>query len=94
MADKRDGFLFVARSDSYRHAATKQGVVNLVGNVKEITRDGQGGYFEVGGGFMSVPFEARVTRSESIPENRVTTDLGFRCAKSIDTQDPEGPSTR
>lgn len=93
-ADKRDGFLFVARSDSYRHAATKQGVVNLVGNVKEITRDGRGGYFEVGGGFMSVPLEARVTRSESIPENRVTTDLGFRCAKSIDTQDPEGPSTR
>ena len=94
VADKRDGFLFVARSNSYRHAATAQGVVNLVGNVKEITRGEQSGYFETGGGFLSVPFEGRVTRSEKIPESRVTTDLGFRCAKSIDAQEPEGPSIR
>ncbi len=79
--ESSDGYRYVAPISSYRSGGTEVGIINLVGNVKELVRDDEGdGYLAPGGGYLSLGFEGRVTARPKVSSDKTATDLGFRCA--------------
>ncbi|MGB0645896.1 MAG: formylglycine-generating enzyme family protein [Bradymonadia bacterium] len=85
ITDARDGHRYVAPVNSFRKGETSNGLLNMVGNVKEIvTVQGESGRFVAkGAGYLSLGFEARVTAREPLTLKTNSTDLGFRCALSL-----------
>ena len=94
--DDRDGYQMTAPADSFREGASPDGVLNLVGNVWEWTRDFFAPYqgeadpatskkFRVlrGGSWNSDPTHLTTTyRLAYEPEFRFAANGGFRCVRS------------
>ncbi|SEH70212.1 iron(II)-dependent oxidoreductase [Rhizobium tibeticum] len=94
--DARDGYPMTAPAASFADGASKEGVLNLVGNVWEWTRDGyapyeggtaarSAGLYRVlrGGSWNSDPNHLTTTyRLAYDPEFRFSANGGFRCVRS------------
>nr|WP_246711553.1 SUMF1/EgtB/PvdO family nonheme iron enzyme [Rhizobium leguminosarum] len=94
--DARDGYPMTAPAESFANGASKEGVLNLVGNVWEWTRDlyapyegrpaprGAGQYRVLrGGSWNSDPNHLTTTyRLAYDPEFRFSANGGFRCVRS------------
>lgn len=94
--DARDGYPMTAPAGSFADGASKEGVLNLVGNVWEWTRDiyapyegetvgGSAGLYRVlrGGSWNSDPNHLTTTyRLAYDPEFRFSANGGFRCVRS------------
>ena len=81
--DRSDGYRFVSLATSFQNSKSTEGILNLIGNVEEIVRGEADQVYAVGGGFMSMPFEGRVTGARVISPSRGSTELGFRCVKGL-----------
>lgn len=93
--DDRDGYMVTAPADSFAAGASREGVLNLVGNVWEWTSDvyapyaegsAPGGDYRVlrGGSWNSDPRHLTATyRLAYDPEFRFAANGGFRCVRSL-----------
>jgi hypothetical protein len=63
--------------------ASPTGALDMVGNVRELVRLGDGKYAGVGGSFNDSPAKATVDSSRRISATIRASDTGFRCAKEL-----------
>jgi gamma-glutamyl hercynylcysteine S-oxide synthase len=87
-SDDSDGYAMTAPADSYSRGASKEGVLNLVGNVWEWTRDSYGddGRYRVlrGGAWNSDPAHLTTTYRLAYDASfRFAANGGFRCVRSL-----------
>ena len=96
--DDSDGYSMTAPADSFAAGASPEGILNLVGNVWEWTRDSYGPYegtppadiagkYRVlrGGAWNSDPGHLTTTyRLAYDPDFRFAANGGFRCVRSLD----------
>lgn len=94
--DAHDGYFMTAPAESFAHGASREGVLNLIGNVWEWTRDVYAPYAGVpsatsdgryrvlrGGSWNSDPAHLTTTyRLAYDPEFRFSANGGFRCVRS------------
>jgi formylglycine-generating enzyme required for sulfatase activity len=79
-----DGYRYVGPVGSYEAGRSRQGLSNLVGNVKEIVRTDEGNaYYVKGGGYLSLGYEGRVTSRSTVKQSTTATDIGFRCVMDL-----------
>ena len=80
VTDSSDGYRYVAPVASYQSSKSELGLLNLVGNVKELVVGDEGnGYFVKGAGYLSLGYQGRVTGASIVKSTTTATDIGFRC---------------
>lgn len=84
VTDSDDGYRYVAPVLSFQPGKSDAGVLNLVGNVKELVVNDQGdGYLAKGAGYLSLGYEGRVTSARVVAQSATATDIGFRCVVDL-----------
>ena len=85
VTDSADGHRYVAPVRSFRKGETSTGLLNMIGNVKEIVTaaNERDRFVAKGAGYLSLGFESRVTAREPLKMDTNSTELGFRCALSL-----------
>lgn len=68
---------------SYEGGAGPTGARDMIGNVREVVRSGDG-YLAVGGSYTNLPEDATVESSRPYNVRSRSLDTGFRCAKTLE----------